>query len=154
MAESRAQSLLYTLLGLNRTGQAMYLVVVALGVLSLGMWQTELARWRFSEADEGLFRAARHGDVSGIERSLAAGAGVNDAAPTDGKTALFRAAVFGRTDAVRTLLEHGADPHRRGNDGKTALETVLAIRGEEKNPPAAKALDDVVAALRKAEESQ
>ena len=52
MAESRAQSLLYTLLGLNRTGQAMYLVVVALGVLSLGMWQTELARWRFSEADK------------------------------------------------------------------------------------------------------
>jgi len=154
VAESRAQTLLYTLLGLNRIGQFLYVVLVVVAVLSLGLGQSALARWRFSDADEGLFRAARHGDVAGVERSLAAGAGVNDAAPTDGKTALFRAAVLGHPDTVRALLEHGADPLRQGNDGKTALETVLAVRSEEKNPAAARTLDDVAAALKKAEESR
>jgi len=125
VAVSKDRSFLYALLGLNRAGKFLYIAVLALAVVGVGLWKVELPRRRFSDEDERLFRAARHGDLPGIERSLTSGGGVNDAAPIDGKTALFRAAVFGHADAVRALLDPGADPARRGNDGRTALEVVL-----------------------------
>jgi hypothetical protein len=93
-----------------------------------------LPRLRFSAADEDLFRAARHGDRAGIGARPRGGARVGGASPVDGKTALFRAAVFGHADAVRLLLERGADTQARGNDGRTALEVVDAARGEERDP--------------------
>src|SRR5262249_28588384 len=102
---------------------------------------------RFSREDEQLFPAARHGDRAGIEPSLQAGAGLNDHSPVDGKTALFRAAVFGHTDAVTLLLDRGADPDLRGSDGKTALEVVRAAREEEKDPGRQRSLDAVASAL-------
>jgi len=151
VADTKDHPVLYAVFGLNRAGQILYITLAALAVLSLGLWNVELARWRFSDEDERLFRAARDGDLAGVERSLAAGGGVNDAAPIDGKTALFRAAVFGHADVVRTLLQHGADQERRGNDGRTVLEVVTAARGEEKDPAAAQALDSVAAVLRGAE---
>jgi hypothetical protein len=151
LTTSKGQSLLYTLLGLNRAGTFLWVALLALVVLGGGVWKVALPRWRFSDEDERLFRAARNGDVAGVERSLAAGGGVNDAAPIDGKTALFRAAVFGHADVVRALLEHGADPERRGNDGRTALEIVLAARSEEKDQAVAQGLDGVVAVLRQVE---
>ena len=101
--------------------------------------------------DHSRFRAARHGDLAGIEQALTAGGGVNDPSPTDGKTALFRAAVFGHADAVRALLARGADPQRRGNDGRTALEVVTSAREDEKDPRVAQSLDRVAAVLREVE---
>jgi ankyrin repeat protein len=106
---------------------------------------------RFSDEDERLFKAARHGDVAGVEQSLAAGGHVNAAGPVDGKTALFRAAVFGHADIVRALLAHGADPAARGSDGRTALDVTRAARAGEKDPTVARALDSVVAVLRETE---
>jgi uncharacterized protein len=105
---------------------------------------------RFSEADEQLFRAARHGDVAGIKEALEIGAKVDDVAPIDRKTALFRAAAFGYPDAVKALLSRGANPAARGADGKTALEVVTEAIGEEKDPTARQELEAVAAVLRKA----
>jgi ankyrin repeat protein len=103
---------------------------------------------RFSDQDEQLFRAARHGDSAAVERALSAGASLDHAAPVDRKTALFRAAVFGHADVVRLLLERGADPKALGADGRSALEVVLAAREEEKDPAIVRALDGVAAILR------
>jgi ankyrin repeat protein len=105
---------------------------------------------QFHDEEERLFRAARHGDVAAIERSLASGGNVHAAAPIDGKTALFRAAVFGHVDAVRALLRHGADASIRGHDGRTALEMVVEARTGETDRARAQALDAVAAALREA----
>jgi ankyrin repeat protein len=149
----RLAPLLFALLGLNRAGRILYTTLFVLAVPAGLAWFVLLPRVQFNEEDERLFRAARHGDVAGIERSLAGGGHVNAAAPIDGKTALFRAAVFGHTDAVRALLRHGADPTRRGNDGRTALEIVLAERPKESDRPRAEALDAVAAALRAAKET-
>ena len=82
------------------------------------------------------------------EQALAAGARIGDASPVDGKTALFRAAVLGHADAVRLLLERGADRDARGNDGRTALEVVDVARADERDPRVAASLDRVAAALR------
>ena len=138
---------LYTLFGLNRTGQILYATAAVVAFL---FWSGLLPPSRFSAEDEELFRAARHGDRTGVERALAAGASVADAAPIDGKTALFRAAVFGHADVVRLLLERGADPAARGADGRSALEVVTAARQDERAPASARALEAVAAVLREA----
>jgi uncharacterized protein len=143
-------SVLYTLLGLNRAGKILYMALFVLAVPALAGWFVVLPRLRFHDDDERLFRAARHGDIAGVERSLAAGGRLNVTAPVDGKTVLFRAAVFGHADLVRMLLKRGADSQARGSDGRTALEVVLDARGAEKDRDRARALDAVAAALREA----
>jgi ankyrin repeat protein len=139
---------LYTLLGLNRAGRILYIVLLVIAIPALTAWFVLVPRLRFSKEDERLFRAARHGDVAGIERSLSAGSRVDAAAPVDGKTALCRAAVFGHADAVRALLSHGADPDKRYADGRTIADIVTAARGDEHDPSRARALDEVAAVLR------
>ncbi len=150
MADSDEPRLLFTLFGLNKAGRILYLTLFVLAVPALVGWSVILPRLRFSDQDERLFRAARHGDRAGVVQSLDDGAGMNDASPIDGKTALFRAAVFGHAEVVRLLLGRGADVHRRGNDGLTVLEIITAARSEEKDPTTARALDDVAAVLRHA----
>ena len=144
---AKAQAVLFALLGLGRGGKILYLTLFVLAVPLLTAYTVWLPAFRFSEADEHLFRAARHGDRGGIERALGEGARVTAVSPVDGKTALFRAAVFGHADAVRLLLERGADQQARGNDGRTVGEVVTAARGAERDPAVATALAAVAAAL-------
>ena len=151
MAESNDRSIMFTLLGLNRAGQILYRTLFVLAIPAVVAWNVLLPRLRFHDEDERLFRAARHGDVAGVEQALGDGGRVNVAAPIDGKTALFRAAVFGHADVVHALLKHGADFAQRGNDDKTALDIVLAIRPDEHDPSRARALDAVAAALHEGE---
>jgi len=146
-----ASSLLSALLGLNRAGRILYTSLFALAVPAMLVWFVLVPRLQFSEADERLFRAARHGDLAGVAQSLAAGGRINAAAPIDGKTAIFRAAVFGHADLVRDLLKRGADPAVRGADGKTVLEVVAAARSQERDAARARALDAVAGALRATE---
>lgn len=138
----------FALLGLGRGGRILYGALFALAVPALVVWFIVLPRWRFSDEDERLFRAARHGDVAGVEQALAAGANLNAASPVDGKTALCRAAIFGHVDVVRTLLARGADASVHGNDGQTALDVAVAARESEKDPAAAHDLEAVAALLR------
>ena len=142
------RSVLFALLGLGRGGRILYTTLFVLAIPALTAWYVLVPRLQFHDEDERLFRAARHGDRAGVERSLDAGAQVNAAAPVDRKTALFRAAVFGHAEVVRVLLAKGADPNARGSDGRTALEVVLAARADTKDPADAAALDAVAAVLR------
>ena len=146
---ARERPVLFALFGLNRPGQILWAAIFLIG--GGAFFATRSHTGPFTDADEQLFRAARHGDRAGIEQALATGANVNAAAPTDGKTAVFRAAVFGYADAVRILIDRDADLSHVGFDGLTALEVVTAARGEEKDPAAAKALDDVAGVLRRSE---
>jgi len=143
--------LLFTLFGLNRAGQILYGVLLLLGGAAVVGWFVVLPRVQFHDAEEALFKAARHGDVAGITRALDEGARVNAVAPVDRKTAVFRAAVFGQVEAVRALASRGADLTIRGNDGQTVLEYVTAARSEERDAAKAQALDLVISALRAAE---
>ena len=76
-----------------------------------------------------LFDAARVGDVEVIKSLLARGVRV-DARDERGSTALILAAYYGKTDAVRTLLEAGASPNLGDSArGNTALMGAL-FKGE------------------------
>jgi len=150
MATSDKNSILYTLLGLNRASRYLYGALFVLAVPAFLGWFVLLPRLRFSDADERLFLAARHGARAGVEQALVAGAHVNAESPADGKAALSRAAIFGHGDVVRLLLERGADAAARGADGRSALDVATAARADETDPSAARALDDVVATLREA----
>lgn len=145
----RDRPVLYALFGLNRAGQILYLSLLVLGVALFARSQM-LPRLQFSDQDEQLFRAARHGDRNGVERALAAGASLQHAAPVDHKTALFRAAVFGHADVVGLMLERGADPQAVGDDGQSVLDVVTAARAQERDPAVASHLDAVALVLRRA----
>src|SRR3977135_1996086 len=114
MSSSDDRSIALTLFGPNRTGKILYGAFFVLAVPAFLAWTIWLPRVRFADGDEQLFRAARHGDRAAIEQALNAGARIEAVSPVDGKTALFRAAVLGHPDAVRFLLERGADPAARG----------------------------------------
>jgi beta-lactamase regulating signal transducer with metallopeptidase domain len=68
-----------------------------------------------SGLDRALIRAAADGDVSGIDELLRAGANVNcTVAKGEFSSPLSGAAYKGRLDAVRLLLDRGADPNLVG----------------------------------------
>jgi hypothetical protein len=151
MADAAAKHpVLYTVLGLNTAGKILHAIGLALVVAGGVIWFVFLPQWRFTDKEEALFRAARHGDRAGVEQALAGGARIDARGPIDGKTALFRAAVFGHDAVVRDLLARGASPAARGADGRTALDVVQAARDEEKDAAGARALDAVIALLRDA----
>ena len=69
-------------------------------------------RLRRDQSELDLFEAAAVGDVELLRRLLDAGADPNAFAP-DGVTPLTLASFFKRSDAVRLLLDRGADVHLR-----------------------------------------
>jgi hypothetical protein len=69
----------------------------------------------------GLHPAALTGNTLIIRGLLRAGADINAMHASEGGTPLLFAAVKGKAQAVRLLLEKGADPNARGDDGRTPL---------------------------------
>lgn len=63
-----------------------------------------------------LYRAADQGDSAAVEALLAAGLDPNRGDEEIGKTALHCAAMAGRADTVRMLLDHGASPYCRDRE--------------------------------------
>jgi uncharacterized protein len=58
-----------------------------------------------------------------LRQHIAAGSNINEKDPYGGSSPLISAAVFGKTEAAKILLEAGADINFQNNDGSTALHT-------------------------------
>jgi ankyrin repeat protein len=71
--------------------------------------------------DTLLHLTARTGDLKGIEVLIASGAEVNSIGDL-GNTPLHQAAMMGKVDSVRKLLQLGADPSLRNKFDQTAEE--------------------------------
>ncbi|HNY10886.1 MAG TPA: ankyrin repeat domain-containing protein [Candidatus Wallbacteria bacterium] len=66
--------------------------------------------------------AAEHGSAEDMARMLDEGKLNVNGKDGDGWTPLISASVFGNADAVKFLLDHGADPDIRDNKGMTAFD--------------------------------
>jgi uncharacterized protein len=58
-----------------------------------------------------------------LNQHIAAGSNINEKDPYGGSSPLISAAVFGKTEAAKILLDAGADINFQNNDGSTALHT-------------------------------
>ncbi|WP_353124372.1 ankyrin repeat domain-containing protein [Parapedobacter pyrenivorans] len=60
-------------------------------------------------------------NVDALRQHIAAGTDINAKDPFGGSSPLITAAVFGKADLAKILIEAGADLNFRNNDGSTAL---------------------------------
>lgn len=97
------------------------------------------------KAEKNLCDMAEKGDIAQLRNFLSKGADINGLHCLDGcrYTALMKAASHGRIEAVRFLLEMGADATLRSGDNKTAEDLArianhhaiaALLQGEDKNP--------------------
>lgn len=71
------------------------------------------------------------GDLDVIKQHIAAGTDLNQQEPTLGSTPLISAAVFGRTEVARALVEAGADVNIQNGEGSTALHSAAFLCRKE-----------------------
>lgn len=62
-------------------------------------------------------------NLGALQQHIQAGSNLNEKDPFGGSSPLITAAVFGKTEMARTLIEAGADINFTNNDGSTALHT-------------------------------
>jgi len=76
--------------------------------------------------DYRLIAAARQNNTNSIHELVHGGVDVNTPVGPKKRTALMVAAANGSVEAVRVLLELGADPKLKDADGLTAVELAVA----------------------------
>jgi len=67
------------------------------------------------------------GDLKSIQQHIRAGSDMNEKEPVMGSTPLISAAVFGKPDIARALIEAGADLDIQNSEGSTALHTAAFL---------------------------
>lgn len=60
-------------------------------------------------------------NVDALKQHIAAGSNLDERDPFGGSSPLISAAVFGKTEAAKLLIDAGADVNFQNNDGSTAL---------------------------------
>lgn len=63
------------------------------------------------------------GNVEALKQHIAAGSNLNEKDPFGGSSPLISAAVFGKPEMAKMLIDAGADINFQNNDGSTALHT-------------------------------
>jgi hypothetical protein len=81
--------------------------------------------------------AAEAGDVPGVRAQLEAGVGVDDVFNINDPNALYLAAINGKKEVVRVLLDAGADPKAeyKGSSLKTEIQSFRARLKDIKADP-------------------
>lgn len=67
------------------------------------------------------------GDLDAIKQHIQAGSDLDEREPTIGSSPLISAAVFGKTEIARALIEGGADVNLKNNEGSTALHSAAFL---------------------------
>ena len=67
------------------------------------------------------------GDLKAIQQHIEAGSDLDEREPTVGSSPLISAAVFGKTEVARALIEGGADVNLQNNEGSTPLHSAAFL---------------------------
>lgn len=67
------------------------------------------------------------GDLDAIRQHISAGSNLNEQEPSMNSTPLISAAVFGKTEIARALIEAGADVNIQNNEGSSALHSAAFL---------------------------
>ncbi|MFC2125000.1 acyltransferase family protein [Bacteroidota bacterium] len=73
--------------------------------------------------DVGLHKAVLQGDIESVRQHIAAGSNLDEKEPSGGSSPLITAALFGKTEVARTLIEGSANVNFKNNEGSTPLHT-------------------------------
>ena len=73
--------------------------------------------------DVDIHTAATLGNVEAIKQHVLAGTDLNQKDPFGGSSPIISAALFGKTEIVKVLIDAGADINFINNDGSNALHT-------------------------------
>lgn len=73
--------------------------------------------------DIDIHTAVVSGNLEALKQHIAAGTDLNEKDPFGGSSPLISAAVFGKTEEARLLIDAGADLNFQNNEGSTPLHT-------------------------------
>ncbi|CAD5251264.1 MULTISPECIES: ankyrin repeat domain-containing protein [unclassified Imperialibacter] len=71
--------------------------------------------------DVDIHTAVISGNIEAVKQHIAASSNLNEKDPFGGSSPLISAAVFGKPEAAKLLIDAGADINFQNNDGSTAL---------------------------------
>lgn len=100
---------------------AIALILVACGSKDAAQGQTAKSSVKAPEID--LHTAVVTNNMEAVKQHIAAGSDLNAKDPFGGSSPLISAAVFGKTDIAKVLLDAGVDINFQNNEGSTALHT-------------------------------
>lgn len=73
--------------------------------------------------DIDIHTAVLSDNLAALKQHITAGSNINEKDPYGGSSPLISAAVFGKPEAAKMLIDAGADVNFQNNDGSTALHT-------------------------------
>lgn len=76
-----------------------------------------------AQPDVDFHTAVVTNNIEAVQQHIKAGSNLNERDPFGGSSPLISAAVFGRPEIAKLLIEAGADINFQNNDGSTALHT-------------------------------
>ena len=88
---------------------------------------TEAPQTTVKPPDMDIHTATLMGDLEVIQQHVKAGSDLDVQEPSVGSTPLISAAVFGKTEVARALIEGGADVNLKNNEGSTALHSAAFL---------------------------
>ncbi|MEQ9375947.1 MAG: ankyrin repeat domain-containing protein [Imperialibacter sp.] len=101
------------------------LVIVLLGASACTsdskMSEATTAASGVSAPEMDIHTAVLSGDIEVLKQHIAAGSNLNKKDPFGGSSPLISAAVFGKPEAAKILIDAGADINFQNNEGSTAL---------------------------------